>query len=168
MSERWLPIVGYEGDYSVSDQGRVRSEAGVVVRSNGRPCTRKSKILHQTAHYKSGHMRVTLHRRGTQETAEVHRLVLAAFIGPCPLGLESLHWDDIPSNNALTNLRYGTRSENKLDLVRNGRWGNATHCKYGHAFTPENTYQYGRRRQCKRCTFDRTRARRSARKESAA
>jgi hypothetical protein len=164
MTERWLPVVGWEGDYSVSDHGRVRSEPVVVIRTNGRPYTRTGRILQPTAH-KSGHLRVTLKRVGQMEIIEVHRLVLAAFVGPKPDGMESLHWDDVPSNNRLSNLRYGTRSENKLDLVRNGRWGNARHCAHGHEFTPENTYHYGRSRQCKTCTFDRTRARRTARKE---
>lgn len=31
------------------------------------------------------------------------------------------HWDDNPANNAVTNLRYGTRLDNAADAVRNGR-----------------------------------------------
>lgn len=34
--EKWLPVVGYEGLYSVSDLGRVRSEARVILRKDGR------------------------------------------------------------------------------------------------------------------------------------
>lgn len=168
MNEQWRPVTGYEGHYSVSSHGRVRSETQVIVRGNGRPYRRAGRILRQMTHYKSGHMRVTLRRCGIQETADVHRLVLAAFVGPCPTGMETLHWDDVPSNNHLSNLRYGTRSENKLDLVRNGRWGNATHCKHGHPFTPENTYRHGRHRQCKTCTFNRTRTRRAAIRKASA
>ena len=37
MSEVWRPVVGYEGLYSVSDEGRVRSESHVIVMSNGVP-----------------------------------------------------------------------------------------------------------------------------------
>jgi len=36
-------------------------------------------------------------------------------------GHECCHADDIPSNNRLGNLRWGTRSDNLLDAVRNGR-----------------------------------------------
>jgi hypothetical protein len=54
----------------------------------------------------------------------VHQLVLLAFRGPCPSGMECLHNDDVKNNNELTNLRYGTRSENNKDRVRTGhdRW----------------------------------------------
>jgi hypothetical protein len=42
----------------------------------------------------------------------VHRLVLLAFVGPCPAGHEVLHLNHQPADNRLENLRYGTRSEN--------------------------------------------------------
>ena len=37
-----------------------------------------------------------------------------------------------------------------------------THCRKGHEYTPENTYQYASGRQCKACVFERTRERRAA------
>lgn len=43
----------------------------------------------------------------------VHRLILTAHVGPCPPGMESLHEDDNGSHNALSNLRWGTRLENR-------------------------------------------------------
>lgn len=156
MTERWRPVVGHEGHYSVSDAGRVRSETRVLFRANGSLYTRVGRILKQHAHYRTGYMRVGLRSIGRLETTEVHRLVLAAFVGECPPGKESLHWDDVPSNNRLSNLRYGTKSENQLDQVRNGRHrnANATHCKKGHEFTPENTYWRSRQnggRACREC-----------------
>lgn len=39
---------------------------------------------------------------------------MEAFIGPRPLFSDILHLDHDPSNNALTNLAYGTRRENLL------------------------------------------------------
>jgi DNA invertase Pin-like site-specific DNA recombinase len=35
--------------------------------------------------------------------------------------MEALHYDDNPGNNNLSNLRWGTRMENKQDAKRNGR-----------------------------------------------
>jgi hypothetical protein len=52
----------------------------------------------------------------------VHRLVLLAFIGPCPPGHETCHGDDDPENNALSNLRWGTKKNNRDDAVRRGTW----------------------------------------------
>lgn len=95
----------------------------------------------------------------------VHVLVLEAFEGACPPGHEALHDNDDPTDNRLTNLRWGTRSENLLDRVRNGlhNHANKTHCKRGHEFTPENTYinPTSGGRQCRQCVRDAQRARRS-------
>lgn len=72
---------------------------------------------------------------------KIHRLVANSFLGPRPAGLDTLHIDGDKTNNAVTNLRYGTRSENELDKVRHGTHHHSakTHCKSGHEFTPENT-----------------------------
>jgi hypothetical protein len=71
----------------------------------------------------------------------VHRLVLAAFVGPCPEGMEVRHLDGNPANTRLANLRYGTHSENELDKVRHGTHHEArkTHCNRGHEYTQDNT-----------------------------
>jgi hypothetical protein len=53
----------------------------------------------------------------------VHRLVLEAFIGPCPEGMECRHLDGNPKNNRLDNLYWGTGKENATDRVRHGTGG---------------------------------------------
>lgn len=40
---------------------------------------------------------------------------------PCPPGHEGLHGDDNGFNNRLSNLRWGTRLDNAMDMVRNGK-----------------------------------------------
>jgi HNH endonuclease len=51
----------------------------------------------------------------------VHRLVLEAFVGPCPAGMECCHFPDRdPSNNALANLRWDTKKANQTDRIRHG------------------------------------------------
>jgi len=50
----------------------------------------------------------------------VHRLVLLAFVGPCPAGMEARHLDGDPTNNRLPNLCWGTPKENKQDSQRHG------------------------------------------------
>lgn len=50
----------------------------------------------------------------------VHRLVLEAFVGPCPAGMECCHEDGDPGNNRLTNLRWDTHAGNMQDAVRHG------------------------------------------------
>lgn len=67
---------------------------------------------------------VTTSSTGTRpHTTTVHRLVLETFIGPRPHGKECLHRDDNPTNNRLSNLRWGTAAENHQDAVRNNQKG---------------------------------------------
>src|SRR5699024_6464865 len=84
----------------------------------------------------------------------VHRLVLEAFVGPCPDGMEACHWDDDKTNNHVSNLRWATQSDNMHDRVRNGRHQLASlpHCKRGHEFNEANTYiSTSGYRSCRAC-----------------
>ena len=69
------------------------------------------------------------------------RLVLSAFVGPCPLDIERCHWDDGKANNNVWNLRWASRSANIKGCVRNGSHNLArgTHCARGRGYSPENT-----------------------------
>jgi hypothetical protein len=63
---------------------------------------------------------VNLCRKGIKFNFLVHRLVLEAFVGSCPDSFECCHKDGNPLNNRLENLRWGSRSENRLDAVNHG------------------------------------------------
>ena len=171
MTEQWLPVVGYEGKYEVSDHGRVRSierKARLLHRHTKEEIFRRvpGRIikLHMgiTKQGKTKHMNARLSdERGTLNWA-VHRLVLTAFRGPCPPGLQGCHYDDDPYNNRLENLRWDTQSANELDKVRNGGHHEARRdsCDNGHRFSEENTRMYRGKRKCRRCERDRSRAQR--------
>jgi hypothetical protein len=58
---------------------------------------------------------------GTYKTFRVHRLVLEAFVGPCPDGMEARHLSGDPADNRLENLEWGTRADNRADIDRHGR-----------------------------------------------
>lgn len=51
--------------------------------------------------------------------ATLHSLVMLTFVGPRPMGFIIRHLDDDKTNNKLSNLRYGTYSENAIDAVKN-------------------------------------------------
>lgn len=63
-----------------------------------------------------GYLRVGLHGKKYL----VHRLILLTFVGPCPNGCMGLHKDDNPLNCNLSNLYWGTRHDNYIDMLRNG------------------------------------------------
>lgn len=50
----------------------------------------------------------------------VHRLVLFAFVGPPPGGMEGCHNNGNPDNNALVNLRWDTHVNNLADRKQHG------------------------------------------------
>jgi hypothetical protein len=89
---------------------------------------------------------------------------MLAFVGPCPAGLEIRHLNGNATDNHLSNLTYGTKSENELDRVRHGTHHNArkTHCLRGHPFDTANTQMDHGRRRCKACLRDQRAARKAA------
>lgn len=116
LVETWKDIVGYEGRYQVSDQGRIKSLP------NSR---RFSELVMKLAgHPKTGHYICNLtdqfDGKWRQKSYFVHTLELAAFVGERPEGFEGCHNDGNPQNNALTNLRWDTTSSNQMDRVAHG------------------------------------------------
>jgi hypothetical protein len=67
-------------------------------------------------------IRITLpNGRRKRTVSYAHRLVLEAFVGPCPAGMEACHFPDRnPANNRLENLRWDTKTENAADADRHG------------------------------------------------
>lgn len=151
MSEEvWLPVVGYEGFYEVSDQGRVRSVDRTVQTKDGRRMSFRSRMI--ALHLdECGYPEAVLSRNCRGKTIGVHRLVCAAFHGPKPDWAHCVrHLNGVPTDNRPDNLTWGTRSENMQDKARHGtnHWLNQTHCKHGHEFSPENTaYTRGGRKR---------------------
>jgi hypothetical protein len=101
----------------------------------------------------NGYRRVTLSSDSGRKGFCVHQLVMLAFVGPRPEGMEVRHLDGDKLNNALPNLRYDTHLENMRDLVRHGTHGkaNRTHCPSGHPYDDENTLRQAGRRACRMC-----------------
>ena len=65
----------------------------------------------------SGHL---VYVTGKRRLRAAHA-VLSAFVGPRPPGLISRHLNDVPSDNRVENLRWGTYGDNTADALRNGR-----------------------------------------------
>lgn len=154
--ERWLPVVGWEGFYEVSDLGRIRTVPRRVPCKGGKTRQINARIRRQGT-LQAGYKIIVLHGDGRSTTRTVHPIVLEAFIGPRPPGMECCHNDGDPANNTLSNLRWDTKKANEFDAVRVGKRPdpNRTHClKGGHELTPDNVYFLAAQpnsRQCKKC-----------------
>jgi hypothetical protein len=110
----------------VTSEGEVRSW-----RKSPRWWTR----LHPHAD-KDGYLRVS----SGHERHLVHRLVLSAFVGPCPEGLEAAHRDGDPANNRAENLMWASHAENCAQKIGHGTLlagENHPRCKYGDATVRE-------------------------------
>jgi hypothetical protein len=106
--EVWKPVVGYEGLYEVSNQGRVRSLQSARILS-----TKPSKHL--------GYVSYNLRRAGAARACYAHSLVLEAFVGPRQSSKhQACHGNGNRADNRVENLRWGTRAENYEDARRHG------------------------------------------------
>jgi hypothetical protein len=91
---------------------------------------------------------------------KLHRYVWTKQKGTIPADHDIHHKDGDKANNGISNLEPITRSDH-LKLHHANRRELTTHCKHGHEWTPENTYQSTEGRMCKTCVRLRARAWRS-------
>lgn len=132
--EHWRPVVGHEGSYEVSDQGRVRSIPHLIYRRGHRPHMSKMRVLRPG--YTAGYALVNLPPSGTRT---VHTLVAEAFLGPCPSDQEVRHLNGDSRDSRAVNLAYGTHAENEADKRRHKGLQSSV-CGNGlHPFDAENT-----------------------------
>jgi hypothetical protein len=119
MQEVWLPVVGWEGSYEVSDLGRVKGLDRFVAHSRWGRQRVRGRILKLTLNG-DGYRVVALYKNKLGPVRPVHQLVAEAFIGPCPEGLQVLHGSKDRADNRACNLSYGTAKDNAADRFRDG------------------------------------------------
>lgn len=105
------PIRRFPG-YGISREGRVfRIED-----------TRQRKAPYELSqhHNRYGYLQVGLVLNGEQKKVVTHLLVLEAFCGPRPNGMEACHFNGVRDDNRAENLRWDTPSANQRDKYRHG------------------------------------------------
>lgn len=114
--ENWKVIPGHEM-YEVSDHGRVRTWKA---RNRNATPPKNGRVLAGSVCKFNGipYRRVTVDGK----TLHVHRLVLLAFKGRKPPGLVTRHLNGDSMDNRLTNLAYGSQSDNCQDKRYHGTW----------------------------------------------
>lgn len=117
MTEIWKPLRRYPG-YEISNLGELRH-------ASGRPVPRKM--------LKFGYTQVYLESRFESRQQMLHTLLLETFVGPRPPGAVVCHINDIPDDNRLENLCYGTSLTNAAHRIENQKsypleqWAGAPH-----------------------------------------
>ena len=101
LGEEWRDVVGLEGLYAVSSEGRVAS-------------MRTKKIMSQTpqTHHGRTYMHVCLYQNHAPKKVRVHQLVAEAFIPNREIGDEVDHISNNPLDNRVENLRWCSHQEN--------------------------------------------------------
>jgi NUMOD4 motif-containing protein/HNH endonuclease len=125
----WRAIPGWEGLYEVSNDGRVRSLARTARYPRwGNPdhvrLVRARELKLFESYGVPSYRLVRLYRNGLSRQYKVHILVAEVFLSEGKsAGPNVLHWDDDQDNNHVSNLRWGTLSDNQQDRIRNRRRG---------------------------------------------
>lgn len=110
MFEVWQHVHGFDGQYEVSSRGRIWSN-------------RSNRLLSPSV-ANTGYHQVNL--GGCVK--HVQRLVLEAFVGPCPHGHEACHNNGARTDNNLGNLRWDTRKGNMADASKHGTTNRGERC----------------------------------------
>lgn len=115
MKIEWREIPGYP-DYRVNNLGVVESRLASSRHSN-------KAEWHPLSIQPTKYPSVVLCRNGIHKTRTVHTLVLEAFIGPKPKGMEACHCNGNRADNRLSNLRWDTPAANNQDKIAHGTVG---------------------------------------------
>lgn len=114
MAKLELPIKGYEGMYTIDEDGTVRS----YVRPGG------PYII--APFVKNDYLMVNLVKNGKRKTHRLHRLVAMAHVpNPHPRKYKIvLHKNDDKLDPRAVNLKWGTNLHNTRDMMKKGRHRN--------------------------------------------
>lgn len=152
----WRFVPGHP-KYQVSDQGGFRRVLRPVPTTGKRRFDPQPFKTIKGYRQASGHIRVELQR--PHRATYLHILIAEAFLGPKPSAAHIvLHWNDIPDDNRLVNLRWGTDKDNHSDALRNGRRSGTsvmkarTVCPRGHLLqAPNLSKAHTKSRTCEVC-----------------
>lgn len=134
--EEWKDIAGFEGLYQVSNIGNVRS----LNYNNIQGHVHEIQKCKDRGKY---HI-VVLYKNGKGYNRKVHRMVLEAFVGPCPEGMVTCHNNGIRTDNRVENLRWDTQAANLLDKIKHGKHQNGEQNPIA-IFTDEQVLEIRRR-----------------------
>lgn len=118
--EEWKPVVGLEEFYEVSNLGNIRSLVRKGIANYGERFYGGKNVKPFIA--TSGYLSVNLTKKNYRKQYLLHRIVLEAFVGKCPEGMEGCHNNGNRLDSRLENLRWDTRSNNALDKRNHLTW----------------------------------------------
>lgn len=116
-TEEWKFVPGTDECYAISDQGRLMSYNLRGSKIGTRVA--EGRILNPRPN-QGGYPIAAVRFGGAVKRSSIHSLVMLAFVGPRPQGMQVCHNDGNPANPRLSNLRYDTPTANSLDRRQHG------------------------------------------------
>lgn len=111
-NEIWVPCLGYEGLYSVSNKGRVKSEERTLIeRNTGKTRRKKCRLLSLFNKDNKAYTVGLVDENGKHKNYYVHKLMYESFYGKVNNDVEIGHIDGNSLNNVLENLKECTHKE---------------------------------------------------------
>lgn len=119
VGEKWIDVPDYEGLYSISNKGRIKSLSRIKNKGTRLEYISKERLLKPSI-TKDGYLTVFLCKNGITKSYALHRLVAIAFIDNKGELSDVNHKDENKLNNCVENLewcskaynnRYGTRTQ---------------------------------------------------------
>ena len=110
LTKNWIKL-SFNENYAINVDGEVANlKTGLIVRGSER----------------NGYLRITIRNK----QYSIHRLMWETFNEPIPEGYYIDHIDGNKSNNALSNLRLVTQSDNMKNAMKNGHKGQISVLQY--------------------------------------
>ena len=124
--EIWKPIPGYEGYYSASNLGNLRSEDRTIMHHGLVPTKYKGKPLHRTLNSR-GYLFTSLNKDCKEKIILVHQLIAMTFLNHTPCGYKLVvnHINFDTTDNRVCN----------LEIVPQRTNANRKHLKHSSQYT---------------------------------
>jgi len=117
--EEWKEVKGYEGRYSISNHGRVRSHERTYLKDGGTKQKTYGRLLKNRIN-KYGYDSCIFSMCNKIKSFGVHRLVAEAFIENPKNKPQVNHKDSNRANNHIDNLEWATSKENNYHAHKYG------------------------------------------------
>lgn len=127
-TEQWLPVIGYEGIYEVSDLGRVKSLDREILARDGKMYSRKGVIMKASIMNK-GYLVSNFRINTSTNTMLRHQIVAISFLGHEVSSRQIVidHKNNNRLDNRLINLQKTTqRNNSSKDQFRQKRYSKLT------------------------------------------